>query len=872
MAEWLWPGLETVSFQSGFTLSRNNRGYRVKILEDLKVNKLKHQFGSSGNDYQVFIWDCETQTQVYSFTVNQGANDAWQESSLPETITLLANKEYAFSINISSSYRRTAKSNVSSGQFDPRVQFLSSAIGPASSFPADYTDSYVYAPMSFGYETPEAPPTEEKELYQGASEKYETDGVVFNSNNSVIKSQNIIRSDWMAAAGISPNVNIWGIKLYIGDLPLTDLKNFRIGLAHTTKTSHSRSDGFIPDADYSMLHHSEIIPVADLTANSEIEFMFDAPFQWDGAQNLSLYLAREVDSPADGGSMLLSRPVNFTNFYVYGVSDDPALTYPYSSLLVSGNEYYHPKLKMLIEAKPITYTNITPDAIYNYSSFYAWADTYQEAKKTELNLDPINHSSTFEAIIGTYQAKINLNLDPINSTSSFKAKVTPDNYEGVDLSLDPISSSSSMAASAWPVVYSSPEEIQGTGEMAASAQPARYAYPDAAESKAEVTATIGIYQAEDFIILRDYETNVFVTKLYNVFDPLVYEEINDKFELTFTSVADGNLKYLMNSSNMIEIENNYFRMARYKPKRSLSGTTIDVVAEHVSYELNTDKPFENIEAAPRSIMQSLIGGTRFTIGNVEFFNPFYFEPKADTIRGCLIEMADYLGGELVWNKFSISLIQKRGQQNGIEFKLGENIVGVTADVDLTGGQGPAYEVDVLDLAHLPEYQSLAQVQLGDEVSLEDPDLLIKEKLRVVSHERNPFNKVVPKIQIGNVIRDFIEYVREEVEEKEEDPEGNNSDIYMFEFGKGDLVPMEMRFKFKSEYDDVLSVTTGLIGGESTTGTTLVTDPYKNSETGKFAGVKLMAYGDIPEGAQVSIQAVCFTAATETAAIIAEEQG
>lgn len=58
-------------------------------------------------------------------------------------------------------------------------------------------------------------------------------------------------------------------------------------------------------------------------------------------------------------------------------------------------------------------------------------------------------------------------------------------------------------------------------------------------------------------------------------------------------------------------------------------------------------------------------------------------------------------------------MSKRGENNGLEFKLGDNLIGVTEEIDTTGDEPRhALEVDVLDLARIEGYEYLATVGLG----------------------------------------------------------------------------------------------------------------------------------------------------------------
>lgn len=280
--------------------------------------------------------------------------------------------------------------------------------------------------------------------------------------------------------------------------------------------------------------------------------------------------------------------------------------------------------------------------------------------------------------------------------------------------------------------------------------------------KAEITWNI---LNGDVIYIVDPATLARRLPIKNVINPLISEQINAHYTFTFDTVFDDKTKYI-NIANIIEVDDDYFQVGRIVKKRETS-VTMSVSCEHVSYVLldsgKYPMPFKDIENTPRNIMSALLRNTGFTVGTVEIDGSFYIKPNSDNIRGTLIELANLVGGELVWNKFTVSLVNQRGQNKGLEFKLGENLIGVTEEIDATGDvPRRALEVDVLDLARVTGYEYLKTVELGDTVRTYDPELEIDETLRIVSRDYNPFQKINPRVSIGNIIRDFTGYVKDEL--------------------------------------------------------------------------------------------------------------
>ncbi|MEK4381180.1 prophage endopeptidase tail family protein [Aeribacillus sp. FSL K6-2848] len=307
--------------------------------------------------------------------------------------------------------------------------------------------------------------------------------------------------------------------------------------------------------------------------------------------------------------------------------------------------------------------------------------------------------------------------------------------------------------------------------------------------KAEITWNV---LNGDVIYIVDPSTLARRLPIKNVINPLISEQINAHYTFSFDTVFDDKTKYI-NNANIIEVDDDYFQVGRIVKKRETS-VTMSVSCEHVSYKLLDKKkyplPFTEAEDSPRNLMSVLLSGTPFSVGTVEIGGSYYIKPKSDNIRGALIELANLVGGELIWEKFTVHLVKRRGADNGLEFKLGENLIGVTEEIDTTGEEPKvSLGVDVLDLAQsgIEGYENLAKVEIGDTVRSYDPLLEIDRRLRIIARDYNPFQRINPFVQIGNVVRDITTYIRDKLKgEKETDPETPNANYWLSEFRFGDI--------------------------------------------------------------------------------------
>lgn len=403
----------------------------------------------------------------------------------------------------------------------------------------------------------------------------------------------------------------------------------------------------------------------------------------------------------------------------------------------------------------------------------------------------------------------------------------------------------------------------------------------------------------------------------NYQEPSIYEEINGPYTFQFETFRES---FKLLGPNLVIVGGQDFRIARVVKNRASFPHAV-VECEHISYDLlRHDVNFEEIETSPRSIMELLVEGTGFSIGVVEFGESVLYKPSEQKVRGALIGLARGIGGELVFDNKTISLIRQRGINRGLEFTLGVNIRDVSEEVDYRIYGQRSYEIDVVDLSELDDFDGFASIEIGDSVQISDPELEINTVQRVISIERDPASKALPRLQIGRVVFDLFNYEDEkETDPDEEIPDGPSSikvdfvgiatvdaaftldegdefpflidvefigasevEVYadlitgvdddedeagykgfFIEFGTANLSESST-FHFSKSYDTLSSATYGLIGATSPRSVSVVFEEIKTG--GKVIGVKALGNwgtGSAP-AMKVSIIAVCYTATNEGA--------
>lgn len=232
------------------------------------------------------------------------------------------------------------------------------------------------------------------------------------------------------------------------------------------------------------------------------------------------------------------------------------------------------------------------------------------------------------------------------------------------------------------------------------------------------------------------------------------EEINGENILDFTTVLDSTLQTYINDNTVFELDGDYFDIAYYKKDANDDDTfTIDVESEHISYRLNRpeyNKEYFTEIGTPSVILGKILQGTGFTIGTVEFPTAVtYSAQEAKSRRQLLMEFAAYIGAELKFDKFVISLVQHLGSTTVKPVIKGKNVNVVSKIVnkrekDKAGNTLVSYSC-------APVYLPGDSYTLGDDVLLIQNDLGIREQLRVVKITRDPYMTKNAKFEFSNYI-------------------------------------------------------------------------------------------------------------------------
>lgn len=253
------------------------------------------------------------------------------------------------------------------------------------------------------------------------------------------------------------------------------------------------------------------------------------------------------------------------------------------------------------------------------------------------------------------------------------------------------------------------------------------------------------------IIIR----NSSLIKLGTVYDVLSCqrtERINSDNILNFSAPLTTELSGLIVDGNVMELDGDYFDIAYFfKGQESGGSLVLNAECEHVSYRLND--PEYNVEyftqtGTPSVILSEILSGTGFTVGIISSTAVVtYSVQEAKSRRGLLMDFVNLLSGEIVFDQFEISILDRRG--SAIPINLTES-----RDVNIINKAFNKREKDSEGNALVTHTCSLVRpidLVLGDTVEMTYQALDISAELRIVSITTNPYDRFQTSFEIGNFV-------------------------------------------------------------------------------------------------------------------------
>ncbi|MEF2966090.1 prophage endopeptidase tail family protein [Paenibacillus sp. M1] len=282
-----------------------------------------------------------------------------------------------------------------------------------------------------------------------------------------------------------------------------------------------------------------------------------------------------------------------------------------------------------------------------------------------------------------------------------------------------------------------------------------------------------------------------VAVLDDYFDDEISEQINGAYTLNFSVYLDDDKSPYIQIGNFAEAEGQWFNIIHHRRTRAESGeVVIAVECEQVAYDL-LFTIFEGgfiHTGSPAVLLNRALEGTGFTVGTVQPTGLISVDLKEGvSARAVILEIAAQCGGELKFDKYSISLLTRRGQDRGVQFRLGKNLRGIVKDVNgQSGVVQTAYEIDVVELNTLPEFEGLEYFELGDTADAIDEELGINEAQRIIQYAFSPKRRINSKVVIAN----YIDGIQDTIYRIQTTTVGKDKWMYGVKIGPDDGIVIE----------------------------------------------------------------------------------
>lgn len=252
--------------------------------------------------------------------------------------------------------------------------------------------------------------------------------------------------------------------------------------------------------------------------------------------------------------------------------------------------------------------------------------------------------------------------------------------------------------------------------------------------------------------------------LNNCTECFIDEEINGAYTLSFVcTVDDLKTQFLYDEDNIIEVNDDLFRALIIEELHTEnSELTVSVECEHISYDLlkTTFDTFSYPYATAALVMTQCLQATgfAFTGTDVTLKTDINYQEESNA-KQISIAIANNWKGELQYHRHNIHLWNKRGANRGVDFRFGKNIKGIKKTLDRSkrdseGNPTVSYEIDVVELKHLEEYNDLEYFELGDTVRIVDDMLSVNIQARIVKRTYNVLTETNESITLGNILDDI----------------------------------------------------------------------------------------------------------------------
>ena len=186
------------------------------------------------------------------------------------------------------------------------------------------------------------------------------------------------------------------------------------------------------------------------------------------------------------------------------------------------------------------------------------------------------------------------------------------------------------------------------------------------------------------LVIRDEEEQV-IAKVSKVLSCSAEETLANAKTLSFSTLMEGGLENLREEMRYtVEFENDLYDIVTFKKSMSGNLCFIEISCEHVSYRLNDKKlDMYSKTGTAKDVLIGLLEGTGFLAGTEELSREVtYSSQTSGTVRAVLLDFAGSFGYEVVFHRYTVSLVPHRGEAKDTKI-LNGNVLEINKTIDLT---------------------------------------------------------------------------------------------------------------------------------------------------------------------------------------------
>lgn len=259
------------------------------------------------------------------------------------------------------------------------------------------------------------------------------------------------------------------------------------------------------------------------------------------------------------------------------------------------------------------------------------------------------------------------------------------------------------------------------------------------------------------IVLYDKNTNSRLAYLDDIIiaDTIeITRKINGEFTLRFEALeADLKSEYFETDTYISVGE--YFFDVVYIEQVHENVVIYRIECEHVTYRLiNDEKEFYTYDGTPTEILTDILSETDFTVGDIDSSTIITFAVYEENNKLGIVQLlANYVGAEIDYDGFSISLKNTVGKDRGFQARFGKNLTGVKKIIDKRKGF-TYYAVDIVELKNHPSYKNYSELEIieeGDTIRIIDEVIGLDVTNKVIKRTYNPIKSINTSLEIANSI-------------------------------------------------------------------------------------------------------------------------